>query len=167
MQWPWIFRAAKKLRELGILGMNGRNAAYILDHNPRGLYPVVDDKMRMRDLCVQIGVPTPEVYCTISYHGELRRLAQILGERGDFVIKPNRGSAGRGVLVLTGRDGQRLHSPQRRSACASRRSGSTSPTSSPACIRSAADRTTPSCSSACGCIPTLPPSPTRASRIFA
>lgn len=105
MQWPWIFRAAKKLRELGILGMNGRNAAYILDHNPRELYPVVDDKMRMRDLCVRIGVPTPEVYCTVSYHGELRRLAQILGERGDFVIKPNRGSAGRGVLVLMGRDG--------------------------------------------------------------
>lgn len=101
----WLFRAAKRLRELGILGMNGRNAAYILDHNPRELYPIVDDKMRMRDLCVQIGVPTPEVYCTISYHGELRRLAQILGERGDFVIKPNRGSAGRGVLVLMGRDG--------------------------------------------------------------
>jgi alpha-L-glutamate ligase-like protein len=28
-----------------------------------------------------------------------------LGERDDFVIKPNRGSAGRGVFVITGRDG--------------------------------------------------------------
>jgi alpha-L-glutamate ligase-like protein len=105
MNWPWIFRAARRLRQLGILGMNGRNAAYILDHNPRRLYPLVDDKLRMRDLCLKIRVPTPAIYCTISYHSELRRLAEILGERGDFVIKPNRGSAGRGVLVITGRDG--------------------------------------------------------------
>jgi alpha-L-glutamate ligase-like protein len=29
----------------------------------------------------------------------------LLGDRDDFVVKPNRGSAGRGVLVLTGRAG--------------------------------------------------------------
>ena len=31
----WLFTAARRLRELGILGMNRRNAACILDHNPR------------------------------------------------------------------------------------------------------------------------------------
>jgi alpha-L-glutamate ligase-like protein len=101
----WIFGAARKLNKLGILGMNRRNAAYILDHNPRSLFPVVDDKLRMRDLCVRIGVPTPEVYAEISYHSMLRHLGDYLGERDDFVVKPNRGSAGRGVLVLVGRKG--------------------------------------------------------------
>jgi alpha-L-glutamate ligase-like protein len=101
----WLFGAARRLRELGILGMNRRNAAYILDHNPRALYPLVDDKLRMRDLCVRIGVPTPEVYAEVRYHSELRRLAALLGDRADFVVKPNRGSAGRGVLVLMGREG--------------------------------------------------------------
>lgn len=104
MQW---LSAARRLRELGILGMNRRNAAYILDHNPRAMYPLVDDKLRMRDLCERIGVPTPAVYGTISYHSMLRRLAEHLGERDDFVIKPNRGSAGRGVLVIVGRQEQR------------------------------------------------------------
>ena len=33
----WLFKAARRLRELGILGMNRRNAACILDHNPRSL----------------------------------------------------------------------------------------------------------------------------------
>jgi alpha-L-glutamate ligase-like protein len=56
----------------------------------------------MRDLCLRIGVPTPEVYCEIGYHSMLRRLPELLGGRGDFVIKPNRGSAGRGVLVVMG-----------------------------------------------------------------
>src|SRR5438094_1553908 len=101
----WLFRAARRLKELGILGMNRRNAACILDHNPRALFPVVDDKLRMHYLCRRIGVPTPDVYGVVSSHSELRRLARIVGERGDFVVKPNRGSAGRGVLVLTGRAG--------------------------------------------------------------
>jgi alpha-L-glutamate ligase-like protein len=102
----WLFRAAKRLKALGILGMNRRNAACILDHNPRRLFPLVDDKLRMHHLCRRIGVPTPELYAVIGSHSELRRLPQTIGERGDFVVKPNHGSAGRGVLVLTGRAGR-------------------------------------------------------------
>jgi len=102
----WLFKAARRLRELGVLGMNRRNAACILDHNPRALYPLVDDKLRMRDLCVRIGVPTPEVYAAVRYQAVLRDLPRLLGGRNDFVIKPNRGSAGRGVLVVRGRDGE-------------------------------------------------------------
>ncbi|HLJ96501.1 MAG TPA: alpha-L-glutamate ligase-like protein [Gemmataceae bacterium] len=101
----WIFTAARRLKRLGILGMNHRNASCILDHNPRVLYPLVDDKLRMRDLCLRIGVPTPDVYAEIAYHSMLRHLHDYLGERDDFVIKPNRGSAGRGVLVVMGRAG--------------------------------------------------------------
>src|SRR6185369_15026077 len=102
----WLFTDARRLRQLGILGMNRRNAACILDHNPRRLFPIVDDKLRMRDLCVKIGVPTPAIYAAVTAHSELRRLAMTLGERGDFVVKPNRGSAGRGVLVLLGKNEQ-------------------------------------------------------------
>src|SRR5438105_1671238 len=101
----WLFRAARRLRELGILGMNRRNAACILDHNPRSRFPIVDDKLRMAALCRRIHVPTPEVYAAISSYATLRKLPQVLGERADFVVKPNSGSGGRGVLVIVGRDG--------------------------------------------------------------
>ena len=101
----WLLTAARRLRELGILGMNRRNAACILDHNPRRLYPLVDDKLRMHKLCQRIGVPTPAIYAVVESYSVLRRLPELLGGRGDFVVKPNKGSAGRGVLVLTGRDG--------------------------------------------------------------
>jgi alpha-L-glutamate ligase-like protein len=100
-----LFRAARRLRELGVLGMNRRNAACILDHNPRALFPVVDDKLRMHALCRRIDVPTPAVHAEVSSYSMLRRLPELLGGHDDFVIKPNRGSAGRGVLVVTGRDG--------------------------------------------------------------
>jgi glutathione synthase/RimK-type ligase-like ATP-grasp enzyme len=100
----WLFGAARRLRQKGVLGINARNAAYILDRNPRSQFPLVDDKLLMRDLCIKIGVPTPEVYAVISYPSMLRRLPEYLGDRGDFVVKPNHGSAGRGVLVIEGRE---------------------------------------------------------------
>jgi alpha-L-glutamate ligase-like protein len=103
----WLFTAWRRLTQQGILGMNHRNAACILDHNPRRLFPVVDDKLRLEALCRQIGVPTPEVYGQVVSHSMLRRLREFLGVRDDFVIKPNRGSAGRGVLMVTGRSGDR------------------------------------------------------------
>jgi alpha-L-glutamate ligase-like protein len=102
----WLFTAARRLRELGILGMNRRNASCILDHNPRAKFPLVDDKLRMHKLCRDIDVPTPEAYAEITSWSMLRRLPELLGNRDDFVIKPNRGSAGRGVLVIAGRDEQ-------------------------------------------------------------
>src|SRR5262245_30380843 len=107
----WLLTAARRLRDLGILGMNRRNAECILDHNPRARYPVVDDKMRMHRLCREIGVPTPDVYAEVTSYAQLRRLPQLLGNRHEMVIKPNRGNAGRGVLVLTERDraGYRRH----------------------------------------------------------
>jgi alpha-L-glutamate ligase-like protein len=101
----WLFSAARRLRELGILGMNRRNAACILDHNPRSKYPIVDDKLRMANLCRSIDVPTPDIYAAVTSYSMLRRLPELLAERSDFVVKPNRGSAGRGVLVIMGKAG--------------------------------------------------------------
>ncbi|HXG13212.1 MAG TPA: alpha-L-glutamate ligase-like protein [Gemmataceae bacterium] len=101
----WLLTAARRLRELGILGMNRRNAVCILDHNPRAKFPLVDDKLRLHELCRRIGVPTPAIHAAISYHSLLRHLDHYLGRLNDFVIKPNRGSAGRGILVVVGREG--------------------------------------------------------------
>jgi alpha-L-glutamate ligase-like protein len=100
----WLVRSARRLREAGVLGINRRNAACILDHNPRSLFPIVDDKLRMRELCLRIGVPTPRIYAAVRYQAQLGRLAELLGQQADFVVKPNHGSAGRGILVVTGRD---------------------------------------------------------------
>jgi alpha-L-glutamate ligase-like protein len=103
-----IFTAFRRLKDLGILGMNRRNATCVLDHNPRRLFPVVDDKLRMHGLCRGIGVPTPEIYAVIGYHALLRRLPELTAKHVDFVVKPNRGSGGRGILVVTGRNGAKF-----------------------------------------------------------
>jgi alpha-L-glutamate ligase-like protein len=97
----WLL-SPRRLARLGILGINRRNAACILDHNPRSLFPIVDDKLRMRELCIDIGVPAPDVYSVVESHSQLRKLPAMLPP-SDFVVKPNRGSAGRGVLVVAER----------------------------------------------------------------
>lgn len=100
----WIL-GARRLRELGILGMNSRNAECILDLNPRSAFPIVDAKWKMDQLCQQIGVPTPRIYGVVASHSCLRKLPDLLGNLNDFVLKPNRGAGGRGILVIIGRKG--------------------------------------------------------------
>src|SRR5947208_10299520 len=97
----WLERW-RRLRAKGILGMNSRNTRCILDHNPRHRFPVVDGKRKMRDLCRAIGVPTPEIYATLATHSALRHLPRLLEGHAHFVIKPNRGAGGRGILVIIG-----------------------------------------------------------------
>jgi alpha-L-glutamate ligase-like protein len=75
----------------------------------------VDGKKQMRDLCRSIGVPTPDLYALVAAHSALRHLPRLLEGHQDFVIKPNRGAGGRGVLVVVGRDGPNFvrHNGQR------------------------------------------------------
>ncbi|MBN9519559.1 alpha-L-glutamate ligase-like protein [bacterium] len=100
----WL-RRWRGLRRAGILGMNARNTERILDWNPRSCFPLVDGKRAMHMKCLEIGVPTPHLYATLLSHGSLHHLPRLLRDHDDFVIKPNRGAAGRGVLVVTGRAG--------------------------------------------------------------
>jgi alpha-L-glutamate ligase-like protein len=97
----WL-RIALRLRDRGVLGINARNAAGILGHNPRALFPLVDDKLRILELCGRVGVPTPRVYAVFARCGDVRHLGESLAAAPDCVIKPARGSSGRGVVILTG-----------------------------------------------------------------
>jgi alpha-L-glutamate ligase-like protein len=47
------------------------------------------------------------VFAEIGYLSTLWRLPELLAGHAEFVIKPNRGAGGRGVLVITGREGKR------------------------------------------------------------
>jgi len=98
-----IFGAARRLREAGVLGLNGRNNRYTLAYNPRHLYPLVDDKLRTKQLAMKAGLAVPELYGVVEIEHQVTELAEILKNYPDFVIKPAQGSGGDGVLVVTGR----------------------------------------------------------------
>ena len=98
-----MFELAKALSAKGILGINQRNADYILIYNDRAKYPLVDDKYITKQLALQSGVAVPELYHTIEIQRQIRDLPSILSKYSDFVIKPSRGSGGEGIIVVSGR----------------------------------------------------------------
>jgi len=98
-----MFRLARRLADLGIMGINRRNAEFTLAHNPRRYYPLVDDKLRTKELAVAAGIPVPELYGVVQSEYQVRHLPLWLKDREDFVIKPAHGSGGEGILVIAGR----------------------------------------------------------------
>jgi alpha-L-glutamate ligase-like protein len=91
-----------------VLGINRRNAEFIRQVNPRRLYPLVDDKLQTKQLALANGMPVPELFGVIATQHDIRELPTIVADREQFVIKPAHGSGGNGVLVITGRRGERF-----------------------------------------------------------
>jgi len=50
-----------RLRSLGILGINQKNANYTLVVNQRKFYPLVDDKFLAKRLAIQNGIKVPQL----------------------------------------------------------------------------------------------------------
>jgi alpha-L-glutamate ligase-like protein len=92
-----IFR---DLREMGILGINNRVGRYILRHNKRTNYPLVDNKVLTAQRAQAWGIPTPENYIIVENYGSLKNLHLKLINYDSFVIKPAKGSQGNGIIVI-------------------------------------------------------------------
>ena len=106
--WP------SELREIGLLGINERNLAFIQESNPRALYPRVDNKINTKNICHAHGIPVPETYAVIRRYGDVRRFKQVIGDRSEFVVKPASGAAGRGIIVISRRKGKDYETPSGR-----------------------------------------------------
>lgn len=96
-----MFGILQRLKDKGVLGINGRNANFTLKYNPRRLYPLVDDKLRTKKLAQANGIPVPELYAVFEVAGQVHKLPEVLKNYSDFVIKPAHGSGGEGILVIS------------------------------------------------------------------
>ncbi len=92
----WI----QQLRQLGVMGLNQRNADIIAEENHRRDYPLVDNKLLTKMWAQQHGMSVPLLYGVVSTERDARCWEKHIVSRQDFVIKPARGSAGKGVLVI-------------------------------------------------------------------
>ena len=101
-----LLQRRTRLHDRGVLGMNQRNHAYIGRYNDRSKFPVVDNKVTSKQLAIEAGVAVPELLHIIDTQHDIIRLRPELELLDEFVIKPAKGSGGKGILVITGRDGQ-------------------------------------------------------------
>ncbi|MEJ3623424.1 alpha-L-glutamate ligase-like protein [Vibrio vulnificus] len=95
------YTSPMKLRRKGIMGMNKRNHAYIGRYNDRSKYPLVDDKLKTKIIAQRAGCTVPQLIGVISNQADVRRIHEMVKDWPGFVIKPARGSGGKGILVVT------------------------------------------------------------------
>jgi alpha-L-glutamate ligase-like protein len=98
-----MLKATRAMRDQGVLGLNERNAEFIMRLNPRRLYPRVDNKVLTKRLALEAGIPVPDLYGVIKHQGDIRGFADIVDSLESFVVKPAQGSGGDGIIVITGR----------------------------------------------------------------
>jgi alpha-L-glutamate ligase-like protein len=100
-----------KLNKAGVVGMNRRNVVLIAQNNSRALYPLVDDKLKTKSITEGVGIAVPAMIGVARTQFHVRQLGEFLREQQTFVIKPSKGSGGKGILVITGRDGEDFIKP--------------------------------------------------------
>jgi alpha-L-glutamate ligase-like protein len=106
-----IWSGASRLAQAGVLGLNRRNADFISQYNKRRYYPLVDDKLRTKELALAAGIAVPELYGVVEIEHQIRELRDLLAQRNEFVIKPAHGSGGDGILVISGRSRDLYRTP--------------------------------------------------------
>ena len=100
-----IFRYARELWANGVVGLNKRNAEYVLPFNERKFYPLVDNKLLTKDLAHKAGIRVPALYGKIEHPHEVDNFRAIVAGHTDFVVKPAQGTGGHGIIVVVGRTG--------------------------------------------------------------
>lgn len=99
-QLRWVRREA--------LGINRRNQDYLLRWNRPSLVGLVDHKVRTKEALSAHAVPVPATFATYRRQRDLFALAEEVARHDQFVLKPARGAGGEGVIVITGKRGDRL-----------------------------------------------------------
>jgi len=82
-----------------ILGMNARNLAYIRPYNKKKAIKLADDKLATKELLIKTEIPTPRLFGVIN---TIKDFEDFDWKKlpANFVIKPNRGFGGEGILIL-------------------------------------------------------------------
>ncbi|WKZ31422.1 MAG: sugar-transfer associated ATP-grasp domain-containing protein [Candidatus Dojkabacteria bacterium] len=88
-------------KEKEVLGINRRNQNYIRAFNPPSARGKADNKLTTKKILNQVGIKTPELYKVIRSKQQLKFFDWNSLPKS-YVIKPNRGSQGSGIIVFYG-----------------------------------------------------------------
>jgi len=85
-----------------VLGLNERNLRYVKIPVTEMGHSVPDNKLKSKKLLRKAGIPVPKTYKIIRDQKELK-LCNWNKLPNSFVIKPNLGTSGRGILIVFGK----------------------------------------------------------------
>ena len=85
-----------------VLGLNARNLSYLRPSNSRRALRIADNKLLAKRILNKAGLPVLETYGVISNNNDLKNF-DWNGLPPTFVLKPNRGLGGEGIVIVYGR----------------------------------------------------------------
>ena len=83
-----------------IMGINQRNIDYVFKLNPRNQREIADSKVKCKAFLEQYHLPTASSIGTVESHVFIEPMLQKLLGRGHFVLKPDHGFGGEGILLV-------------------------------------------------------------------
>ncbi len=93
----------ERIKDPPVLGMNRRNLELVAPRNARQHFPIADDKLLAKIWLEQAGVAVAPTLATFESFYDVGLWREKLAGLNEFVIKPARGSGGRGILVISKR----------------------------------------------------------------
>ena len=97
-----------------LLGLNERNLEYVFRYNPRRYFPQVDDKIQTKEILSQWSIPVPETLGICDSFVNLESSLETISSFKEIVLKPSKGRAGGGILLLERIDNGRWTTPSGR-----------------------------------------------------
>ncbi len=88
------------MRKNAILGLNSRNHLYTSKYNPRRYKKVADSKLETKKVLRRAGLRVPKTYGIIRREEELEQFDFEVLPKDGFVVKPNGGLGGEGIVVI-------------------------------------------------------------------
>ncbi len=98
------------LHNPGLLGINARSLKYIRAYNPKKAIMMADSKMKTKNFLSARGIPVAKLFGSIQDKKELKSFDWNTLPNS-FVVKPNSGYGGEGILVISDRKGRNFVSP--------------------------------------------------------
>ncbi len=94
------FKHVRAEQAKNLLGINSRNRNLVYKHNSKALLRLAADKLASKKALIKHQVVVPDTLAVFKQQGDLASLEQHLSKLNQFVIKPNNGSQGNGILVI-------------------------------------------------------------------
>jgi len=94
------FKRLPTAERFQLLGINARNRSLVYQHNDKSLLTLAADKLASKEKLQAMSIPVPKTLAVFRHNSDLQQLPEILSKHSHFVIKPNQGSQGNGIIVI-------------------------------------------------------------------
>lgn len=98
------FRFRKILCNGPVVGINQRNLDLVNRLNSTELLSIATDKIETKRRLRLAGVPVANDLAVCRTHQDINKMMDIIRRQNGFAMKPNYGSQGNGILIITGQD---------------------------------------------------------------